>query len=419
MMPSANRANVASPASGRSASAACVAELMLVMPLALQDGRRRQDDEERDRVREDHPDRGVDLDAVELGDAASGELAKRAMRLALVHLLDLLRGLPEEQIGADGGAEHGDHHQEIIGIDVRLRPHGRQQRRAPRDLHREGGRDVGEQRQRQEFQDRRIAAIGDEDLQQGRAGGEDQRVLVIEPANDQRQRLRHRGDVGGDVEGVRDDQQSDQRQHQPARRHLHHVGSEALAGDPPDQRAHELDRDHERDGEEDRPQQPVAELRAGLRIGRDAGWIVVGRAGDQARARATETISFRAFLKQGACCRSSAICCRSYHGARSKRLWNESSSVGNAPGTAAPKKKPVPESNTGFRIYQQRQKLASRRPWPHTRQPVGDAEQDAKTHFEAGAGVDRMRALASIAAEYRTDIVAAGAQVLTASPARC
>ena len=62
------------------------------------------------------------LDAIELGDAASGQLAKRPMCLALVHFLDFLRGLPEKQIGTDRGAEDGDHHQEIVGIDGGLRP---------------------------------------------------------------------------------------------------------------------------------------------------------------------------------------------------------------------------------------------------------------------------------------------------------
>ena len=210
------------------------------------------------------------------------QVAQRLVALALVHLLDLLRGLPEEEIGADGGAEDRDHHHEIIGVDDSLRPHRGEQRRAPRDLHGEGGGDIGKQRQRQEFQHRRVASIGQEHLEQGRAGREDQRMLVVEPADDQRERLRHCGDVGGDVESVGGNQQRHESQHEPARRKLHHVGGQPLAGDPADLRADELNRDHERRGQEDRPQQSVAELRAGLRIGGDARRIVVGRAGDQA-----------------------------------------------------------------------------------------------------------------------------------------
>jgi hypothetical protein len=43
-----------------------------------------------------------------------------------------------------------------------------------------------------------------------------------------------------------------------------------------------LNCDHERQGQKHRPQQPEAELRAGLRIGGDARRIVVGCAGDEA-----------------------------------------------------------------------------------------------------------------------------------------
>src|SRR5579871_1606165 len=43
---------------------------------------------------------------------------------------------------------------------------------------------------------------------------------------------------------------------------------------------------------------------------------------------------------------------------------------------------------------------------------VDDAEQDAKTHFETGTGMDRVRGLAAIAAEDRADIVAAVFQIV-------
>ena len=207
---------------------------------------------------------------------------------ALVHFLDFLRSLPEKQIGADRGAQHRHHHQEVIGIDGGLRPDRRQQRRAPGNLHGQRRYHIGEQRQRHEFQHRRIAAIRHEDLQQGRCRRENQRVFVVEAADHQRERFAHRRDIGGDVEGVRGDQKENQRQHQPARRQLHHIGGEALAGDPADLRAHQLDGDHERRGEKHRPEQAVTELRAGLRIGGDARRVVIGGAGHQARTEQPE-----------------------------------------------------------------------------------------------------------------------------------
>jgi hypothetical protein len=104
-------------------------------------------------------------------------------------------------------------------------------------------------------------------------------MLVVEAADHQRECFRHGRDVGGNVEGIGCDQKKHQRQHQPTRHHFHHIGRKALARHPADQCAHELDRDHEGNGEEDRPQQAVAELRAGLRVGRNARRVVVRRAG--------------------------------------------------------------------------------------------------------------------------------------------
>ena len=133
MMPGANSAKVKSPASGRSASAASVAELMSVTPFACSADGGGQDDEEGDAVGEQHAGDGVGRCGASSGRLPALQLAQRLVALALVHLLDLLRGLPEEQIGADRGAEHGDDHREVVGADVRsAATTAREQRRAPR-----------------------------------------------------------------------------------------------------------------------------------------------------------------------------------------------------------------------------------------------------------------------------------------------
>ena len=94
----------------------------------------------------------------------------------------------------------------------------------------------------------------------------------------------HGGDVGGDVEGIGDQQQQhDALKHDRRKRGLD-VGGQPLAGDPADARAHGLDRRHQREGQRHRPQHVEAELRAGLGIGGDAAGVVVGDAGDQPRA---------------------------------------------------------------------------------------------------------------------------------------
>ncbi len=110
-------------------------------------------------------------------------------------------------------------------------------------------------------------------------------MLVVEPADHERERFGHRGDVGRDIEGVRGDQQSDQPKNQPSGRDFHHVGGEAFAGDPADQGAHQLDRDHERDRQKDGPEQAITELRAGLRISGNPRWIIIGRTRHQSRTK--------------------------------------------------------------------------------------------------------------------------------------
>ena len=66
--------------------------------------RRRQDDEVHDQIREEHPGHDVVSGLSQLG--VRGALACFEGRLSLLPLfLDFLRGLPEEQVGRNGGAE--------------------------------------------------------------------------------------------------------------------------------------------------------------------------------------------------------------------------------------------------------------------------------------------------------------------------
>src|SRR5436305_477320 len=58
---------------------------------------------------------------------------------------------------------------------------------------------------------------------------------------------------------------------------------QTLAGDPSNLRTDQLDRDHEGEREEDCPQQGVAVLRAGLRVGGNARRVIVSCAGDETR----------------------------------------------------------------------------------------------------------------------------------------
>jgi len=61
------------------------------------------------------------------------------------------------------------------------------------------------------------------------------------------------------------------------------IGRQPVAGHAAHARADHLDADHQRIGEHHRPPELIAELRAGLRIRRNAARIVVGSAGDETR----------------------------------------------------------------------------------------------------------------------------------------
>ena len=101
---------------------------------------------------------------------------------------------------------------------------------------------------------------------------------------EQLEAARHAGELRDDVAEIGDDE----RQHQPERdaeaELLADEIAQPLAGDRAHPRRHLLD-DDERDGDRDhRPEQRVAELRSGLRVGEDAAGVVVDVGGDEARA---------------------------------------------------------------------------------------------------------------------------------------
>ena len=75
---------------------------------------RRQHDEQRDDVRKAHADERVELDARELARRLLRRFDQRLRVRVFLLVLDLFGRLPEEQIGADRRAEHGDHDGQII-----------------------------------------------------------------------------------------------------------------------------------------------------------------------------------------------------------------------------------------------------------------------------------------------------------------
>src|SRR5947209_19684778 len=71
---------------------------------------------------------------------------------------------------------------------------------------------------------------------------------------------------------------------QPRRIMPARIARNAMPGDAADTRGNFLDRRHQRKRQQHGPADAVTELRAGLAVGADAGRIVVGGAGDEARS---------------------------------------------------------------------------------------------------------------------------------------
>lgn len=155
------------------------------------------------------------------------------------------------------------------------------QRRGPIDLHDEDQGHVSEQHHRQPFQEGRIFAVGNEELEQQRDDREADREDMPAAASNQLGGVAHRGKVGADIDRIGDEQEPDQHHHDPSRHDLAQVPGEPVSRHAADPRADQLHRAHQRIGQHHRPQQHRAERRAGLRICGDTARIVVGRSGDQ------------------------------------------------------------------------------------------------------------------------------------------
>ena len=166
-MPRANSRNAKLPASGRSAPAACAAVSMLLTPGDVQRHGGRQNDEPGSEIGVEHAAPGVPANAPQLL-RRPRRIAHQRTGVGGVHVFDLLRGLPEEQVGTDGGAENADHDGGGGGIRCESRPDHAQRDLSPRHVNGEEHRRVREQRQRQPLQERHIAMVGHEDLQQQR-----------------------------------------------------------------------------------------------------------------------------------------------------------------------------------------------------------------------------------------------------------
>ena len=167
---------------------------------------------------------------------------QRPLRRIDALVLGFLRGLPEEQIGRDRGAEDGDDGGEIIGAPGQARNEDAGERLAPGNLGKGERRDIGEQAERQPFQHRDVAFVIEKYLRRHRRHAEQQHIDDAVAADQQFAGVRHGAEVGGDVDGVGDEQQRHHHVEQPRRIMPAHIARYAMAGDAADARGDFLDR---------------------------------------------------------------------------------------------------------------------------------------------------------------------------------
>ena len=244
--------------------------------------RGRQHDEQRHEVGRRHADDRVELDSRKLPRRLGGRREKGLGRRILPLVLDLLRGLPKKQVGADRRAEHGHEHGEIASRPFDMWHDKVERHRRPGHADREHRSHVSEKGERQPAQHGSVTRVTHIHFHERDHDGESPYVQPLRARQDQSDGGAHRAEIRPEVDHVGDQEQAHERIEEPRRIMAPHVGGEAPACHPPDIGADHLDRAHQRVGEKQRPDQAVAELSASLRIGRNSARIVVGSAGDEA-----------------------------------------------------------------------------------------------------------------------------------------
>ena len=200
-MPRLNSRKANSPAIGRSACAASRRGRDIGDAGRVQRDGRRQNNEEGDEAGKPHANVSVPGDSVEFGGRVLRMIEERAVAGKCL-VFHFFRALPEEHIGADRRAEHGDDHDQHVPRPGDLRKQHPARHGAPVDGHGEDDAHIGQQAERQPFQHMHIAMIGQENLQNERPGGKQDREQRLAPAQHQLHGGTHSGEVGADVDGV-------------------------------------------------------------------------------------------------------------------------------------------------------------------------------------------------------------------------
>ena len=158
--------------------------------VGMQRRRRGDDDEKADDVRQHHAGRWCrarcEGPRVAPDDWAARRRPRRLVALAAqLASLRFERGLPEEHVGTDRGAEDRHQHQHVIAIPRQARQEGRGEHLAPWNPNGESGGDIGEEHERQRLQVSRIGMIRNQDFG-GEAADAEQRDVDAAPGRRRR-----------------------------------------------------------------------------------------------------------------------------------------------------------------------------------------------------------------------------------------
>ena len=213
----------------------------------------------------------------------------RARAWCSVGLLHLLARLPEEEVGRDGRAEHGDECCQPCGAAREVRDEQAVHDRSPVDVDRQENDRIREQRQREPPQHARVPVVAEHDREGDHAAREHDDQSRGRQTRHELRGCSHGADVGRDVERVRDHR--DQHRAEQDRAPEPGAGSASPDRGPvasPRRAASSWTAAAIGATDERRPEQRVSEPGADLRVGPDARRVVVGRTRDDPRTEPTE-----------------------------------------------------------------------------------------------------------------------------------
>jgi hypothetical protein len=243
-----------------------------------------QDDKEHHDVREKRPDADINVPKLKFLECCSSPLSKRTLTCRLL-FFNFFTRLPEKQVRTDRSAKNRHEHRPFISRMWHRRHQSVAQHSAPiGPCHKRSDR-VGKQHQHQPFQPARDLVILKPDRCPRDQECERHHEKVRFDPEQHFSCIGHAGEVRRDVDRVGHKQGHDEDVQQPSWKSLPEIPGQALPRHLADSGTHHLNRGHQRPRQERSPEKLGSKLCARNRISRNAGWVIVGSPGDDARAK--------------------------------------------------------------------------------------------------------------------------------------